>query len=200
VGDLNLNFEKIVSLKPDLVVGIRSMQEDALLRLQKLGLKVLALEPQGIDGTLEAIETLGLVTGKKAEADQLKAKIQGQLAGVKQLKPKPKVLLVLDLDPLYTVGPGSLQHELLERAGGENIAEDADNPWPQLDEEVVIAKDPDLILVTADQKARILAKPAWRHIAAVKEKRIYAVDPDLISRPGPRLGIAVRELARVMSK
>lgn len=199
VGDLNLNFEKIVSLKPDLIVGIRSMQEENLGRLAKMGYTVLALEPAGIDGTIDTIKTLGLATGRQTQAKRLAAKIQGQLASIKPKAQRPKVLMVLDLDPLYTVGPGSLQDELITQAGGENIAKEANNPWPQLSDEVVISKNPDLILVTADLEKRILAKPAWRNLKAVKNNAIYKVDPDLISRPGPRIGEALLDLASIFS-
>ena len=201
VGDMHLDFETIVSLKPDLVVGIRSMQEDNLLRLEKLGLKVLAIEPKGIEGTLEAIETLGRATGKSTKAKEIIGEIQDQLGRIKAKTPKPKVLIVLDLDPLFTVGPGSLQHDLLELAGGENIASSTNNPWPQLAEEVVIEQNPDVILFTeAGLKERILAKPAWQNLKAVKSGAIYTVESDLISRPGPRMGLAAQKLAELMSK
>ncbi len=200
VGDINLNFEKIVSLKPDLIVGIRSMQEENLKRLAQMGYKVLSLEPAGIEGTIKTIETLGLVTDRRAEAGRLIAKIKEQLASIKPKTTRPKVLMVLDLDPLYTVGPGSLQDELLVRAGGENIAAETNTPWPQLSDEIIIAQDPDVILVTADFQERILNKAAWRNLKAVKKGAIYSVDPDLISRPGPRIGEAALEMARVLGE
>lgn len=200
VGDLNLNYEQIAALEPDLIVGIRSMQEKDLQRLAKMGYTVLALEPEGVEGTIKTIETLGLATGRLQEAEKIVARIQKQLARIKPKAQRPKVLLVLDLDPLYTVGPGSLQDELLTQAGADNIARETNSPWPQLSDEIVIAENPEIILVTADQKQQIQSKAAWKNIEAVKNGAIYQVDPDLISRPGPRIGEAALELAELFTK
>lgn len=199
VGDLNLNFEEITVLKPDLIVGIRSMQEDNLLRLKKQGFTVLALEPEGIAGTLKTIKTLGRATGQDKESQDLVAKIEGQLASIKPQK-RVKALMVLDLDPLYSVGPGSLQHELLTKAGFENIAQEGQSPWPQLSDELVVDKDPAVLLLTADLKERIREKTAWQNVKAVKMGAIYQLDPDLLSRPGPRVGEAALELARILKE
>ena len=109
----------------------------------------------------------------------------------------------IELDEtLYTVGPGSFIHPLIELAGGQNIAADADNPYPQFSAEQIIAKDPEVIIladaaygVTPEQ---VKARPGWDQITAVQNGAVYPIDGDIISRPGPRILDGLKALASLI--
>jgi iron complex transport system substrate-binding protein len=102
---------------------------------------------------------------------------------------------------LFTAGPGSFVDDLIRLAGGENVAADADSPWPQLSVEAILLKDPDVI-VLADHNygqtaAMVAERPGWSDIRAVKEGSIVEiVDDDIVSRPGPRVVDGLEFLAR----
>lgn len=97
-------------------------------------------------------------------------------------------------EPLMTVGPGSFLDELINLAGGENIAADTGQPWPQFSEEQVLARDPEVIILTNYNKAEALQRPAWQNLAAYKTGDVYEVNPDLYVRSTPRLLDGLAEL------
>ena len=90
---------------------------------------------------------------------------------------------------------GSFIDELILRAGGRNLAHDAPDPWPFYSVETVIARDPDVILLTNRYRDQVLARPAWQGIAAIRTGRVYEVDPDLVTVTGPRLVDGLEMLA-----
>ena len=79
-------------------------------------------------------------------------------------------------------------------AGGENIAADTGQAWPQLSEEQVLARDPEVIILTNYNKAEALQRPAWQNLAAYKTGDVYEVNPDLYVRSTPRLLDGLAEL------
>jgi iron complex transport system substrate-binding protein len=92
---------------------------------------------------------------------------------------------------------------MLQKAGGQNIVTDSTNPYPQLSQEAVIAKDPEVILLGDDSNGtdtpeKIIARPGWSNISAVKNKRVYALNAALVSRPGPRAALGVENMAKTL--
>jgi iron complex transport system substrate-binding protein len=92
---------------------------------------------------------------------------------------------------------------MVQKAGGQNIVTDATNPYPQLSQEIVIAKDPEVILLGDDSAGvdtpeKILTRPGWSNITAVKNKRIVALNADLVNRPGPRAALGVENIAKAL--
>jgi len=107
-----------------------------------------------------------------------------------------------DLTKLYTVGPGSFLNDLITLAGGTNIAAGAKSAYPTISTEEVIKADPDVIVLddaafgtTVDSIAK---RPGWSALAAVKNGRVYPLDPNLMSRPGPRIAEAAQVLAQLI--
>lgn len=205
IGGVKPNVEKIVSLKADLVVSVR-ISDGSLERISGQGIPVLVLDASGLADIARTAVVLGTATG--TDGAKLASSIETGIAGVRAKTAsvtKRRVFHEVDAsDPtkLFTAGPGSFIHELIELAGGVNVAARASSPFPQLSPEEVIRADPEIIVlgdagygVTVDQ---VLARPGWSAITAVRTKRIVPADPNLFHRPGPRVVQAAEEYLKIV--
>lgn len=206
VGDFaNADLELVVGLEPDLVLATTMHMAETVPALQNRGVTVFVIDPQAVSDVLDAISRIGQITGSDETAEALISDMQARIDAVQEKvkdAPRPKVFWELGAE-LYTVGPNTFIDDLIALAGGENVAADADTPWPQLSVEAIILKDPDVI-VLADhnygQTAEMVKeRPGWEDIGAVKEGNIIEiVDDDIVSRPGPRLVEGVEFLAKAL--
>lgn len=199
------SVEAITALEPDLVV-LGFSNPDLQTALAGVGISSLLLEPPSdVDGVLADIAVLGLVTGHAVEA---KAYVQGMegrineiVEGLPEEDAPTKVFHEVD-NTLFTAGPGSFVGDLYELLKAENIADATGEPYPQLTQEAIIEAAPDVIIL-ADEEAgesaeTVSARPGWDAIPAVQDERIYTVDPDIVSRPGPRVLEALETLAELL--
>lgn len=203
VGDFStLSIEKVVALKPDLMITTGHEQERMIRQMAPLGVPVVAFMPRDIAGVRRDIEAVGDLVGARAGAARTLASFDADLARtdarVRTITAagRPRVYLEISPDPLMTVARGSFVHEALVRAGGVNIGADLVRPYCRIDAEEVIARNPDVIITChgGAAPAAICARPGWNAIAAVKTGRVYEADGDLILRAGPRLGRGIAML------
>jgi len=208
VGGIEPNLEKVVSLAPDLVLAIGG-NPDLVSKLDGLGITVLVLNPSDLEGIYRDIELVGRAAWVGEEAKALVAEMQKQLEAIiaktKGLTDRPKVFYELDAtDPSkpYTPGPGTWHDDFMKLAGGINVASDAKMQWVQFSTEEIIAQDPEIIVLgdanygmTAEM---VKERPGWEVIAAVGNDRIYPIDDNLISRPGPRIIDGLEALVRII--
>ena len=201
-----LNYEKVVSLNPDLILAAGLTTQEDLARLEELGQPVMVLDPKDIEGILANLVLVGEATGTEAEAEVLVSRLRQDweaiLAKTREIKERPRVFVELD-ETLFTVAPGSFIHPLIEMAGGDNIAADVTgNPYPQFSSEQVIERDPQVIVLTdaayGMTPEKVKARPGWDVVTAVKNNAIHPVDPDIISRPGPRVIQGLQALAKLI--
>lgn len=206
VGGVKVDLEKVASLRPDLILTVK-FSDGTIDRLATSGAAVLVVDPQSLADVAKTALLLGQATGTDGKA--LAAGITRSLDSVRERTAKaatrPRVFHEVDAtDPAkpYTVGPGSFIHELIELAGGVNIAAKATSPYPQLSAEELVRSDPEVIVlgdadygVTAEQVA---VRPGWAGLAAVKAKRVHAISGNLVSRPGPRVGEAALAYAKLV--
>jgi len=116
---------------------------------------------------------------------------------------RPTVFYEVWHEPLMTAGPSTFIGQMIELAGGRSIFDDVSEEWPQVSAEAVVERNPAVILgpdshsdqLTADA---IAARPGWSEIDAVQNGRIYLLDGDMVSRPGPRLAQALEEMAKAL--
>lgn len=204
VGNLTgIDYEYLVSLKTDLVLGLVSHEKSGVSeKLRSLGIPVLILEPQDFAATYRTIELLGKVTGHETKASKIvsdmKDKVTAVTRRVSTQEPR-RVFYEVWPDPLMTAGPGSFMHELISLANGQNIAADTGNAWPMFSLEALLERNPEVIITPFEQTVRDLAagrRPQWAGIAAVRNQRYYQIDPNIISRPGPRLADGLEKLAQ----
>jgi iron complex transport system substrate-binding protein len=203
-------LEALVALKPDLVVVLT--QSDAEIgQMTSAGLPVLKLFPKTYAETLAEIAELGRVTGTEARARQIVASMRARAAAVRAKLNgvrKPRLLYELDAtDPQrpFVAGVGGFYGEVLAMAGGANIFQDVRSPSAQVSAEQVIARDPEVILLgdtrspaQPQSPALVARRPGWAGIAAVKGRRVFPVDSNQLTRPGPRLVEGLETIARLL--
>jgi iron complex transport system substrate-binding protein len=205
-GFTGINLEKIVSLSPDVVLVAGITPKDVITSLETQKLTVVVLNPANLAGIVSNLNLLGQIANVPDKAAAAVTAFQNKLAEVsaKVSAISPKQRVFYELDPtLFTVGPGSFVDEIITRAGGQNIVTDTSNAYPQLNQEAVVSKDPQVILVGddtggTDTPALIAARPGWQVISAVKNKRVFAVSADLVNRPGPRAPLGVEAVAKLL--
>jgi len=202
-GFSDVDLEQVVGLEPDLVLATSLHTSEVVPALQERGVPVFVADPQTVLGVLETIRTIGHITGKDQAAGALTSHMQEGISAVQEtIKDAPRPRVFWELGPeLYTAGPGSFLNDLIVMAGGENVAADAESPWPQLSLEAIVLKDP-AIVVLADHNygetaESVTQRPGWWNITAVREGRIVELtDDDIFSRPGPRIVEGLEFLAQ----
>lgn len=186
------DIEKIVSLKPDLVFATaEGNRPDVVDTLKRVGIKVYVLDPHNFEDIFREVLSIGELTGQTETAREkvrdLRAKIETIKKRAEGMK-RVKILYLTSIDPMISAGPGSFIHDLIEIAGGENMAAQLSTRYPRIQMEEIIMRDPEVILGPPDIIENVRAwKRKWDKISAVRNNQIYSIDPDIISRPGPRI-------------
>jgi iron complex transport system substrate-binding protein len=201
VGDITIDAEKVVALKPDVVFASPLNGNETIDKLKQLGLTVFLLDASSLKGVYRSIDLAGQVTNMLRQSDQLigdmeakKLSIFRQVTQAKQNTPTVKVWV--ESDPsLFTAGNGTLVHELVTIAGGDNVAK-KQSGWPQISSEQVVKWNPDIIISMYGDTSVIEKRAGWQTIHAIQQKRVTTINPDIISRPGPRVVDAIQELAK----
>jgi iron complex transport system substrate-binding protein len=203
-GFTNPSIEKIVSLKPDLIIATADgNRKDTVDQLERIGLPVYVTNPSDTDKILKSILHIGEITNRMAVARGLVEKFQKRLdniAAQTRNKKKPRVFFQIGLEPVITVGRGTLINEVIDRAGGINIAGNNTARYPRYSAEGIMAGSPDIILFApmANDKEFSAVKSYWQKLAqipAIKNNKIYLIDTDLISRASPRIFDAIEKMA-----
>lgn len=205
IGDLwNPNIEQMIALKPDLVLAI-SGSEKMWGKLAEMGVPVLVIQPTNVAESIESVRFIGQVTGAtragNAVAAMMQAKVDHVAERIQRISRKPRVFWEIWHDPLMSAGPGSFMDDLITRVGGINLAGNAGSPWPEVSAEAIIAADPEVIITSDAEWARRIQNgeiPGWTRTTAVRYGRVLVIDPNLTSRPGPRLVQGLDLTARLM--
>ncbi|MGH8057549.1 MAG: ABC transporter substrate-binding protein, partial [Candidatus Entotheonellia bacterium] len=207
VGYTHPNLESIVALQPDLVLAPKEfLRADFLAKLEQLKIPTFILEAKTIEDVLSQIQTLGRMLGRSTSADRLAAQMRQRITEIKirtATLPRPRLLYVLNSEPLITVGPGSFIHQLIELAGGSNVARRAHSAYPRLNMEEVLKEDPELIvfpvgLVEGIPESEQQVWQRWTTLSAVKQGRFHRISSNLVNRPGPRIVEGLETFARII--
>jgi iron complex transport system substrate-binding protein len=205
-GFTNPSIEKIVSLKPDLIIATADgNRKDTVRQLERIGLPVYVTNPSDTNGILRSILHIGEITNREKDARKLVEKLQKRLNNITMQinhKSKPRVFFQIGLEPVITAGRGTLINEVIERAGGINVAGRDTARYPRYSAEGIMGASPDIILFApmAGDKEFVAGKRFWqefRGIPAVDNNRIYPIDTDLISRASPRIVDAIEKMALI---
>lgn len=211
------SLEKIVSLKPDLVLAAHGNPIELVAELEKLRIPVFSVNPKTLNDALRNIRMIGALTGRDGEAAALIVSINARIAAVSDrtrrlpASQRPRVLFVGGWQPpFFTPGPGTVVNDLIDLAGGRNVAADAPKQtWVQYGLETLVAKAPDVVMTTyvtgedprvraVDAQKTLKEMDGWRTMPAVRQGRICYLFADAIFRPGPRLVDALEEMARCL--
>jgi iron complex transport system substrate-binding protein len=200
------NVEKLLALAPDLVVIAGPAGRDVSQALHKSGVRTLEVKIRSFEEMFQTLRQLGEAVGMSVQADTLIARMQAELQAVATQEVRggrrTRVFVELWDRPLTTAGGPSFLDDVIERAGGVNVAHGLSQPHPRISAEQVIAWNPDVIVVAhmahgGDAAEQMEERISWADIAAVRGQRIIRdLPPDHLLRPGPRLIEGVKLLAQ----
>ncbi len=200
IGDfLHPNIEKVLSLKPDLVLAGKWPSSNTVARLRKAGLRVVEVDlPPSIDGIFQSILEIGELVGKKREGELLVKDLRGRVdkikAQAKKRKTLPKVFIHID-NPNWTVTKNSFINDALESCGSVNIYRDLPTAGAQVSMESVVERNPDILLVSEIHKNEIVKRPGWHSINAVKRDHVFQFQKNTLNRPTPRIVIGMEQFS-----
>lgn len=209
-GMIDPNLEKIIALKPDLILGFRGNPLRIIERLRSLHLPLFVLEMgTNLETVLIIIEKIGTITQKEKKAEilveSLKKRYNKTQAALRDVLHEPRVFLSLHGTGLWTCGKGSFLNDLVGKAGGVNIAGNIPRKWLHYNREQLIHDNPEVIIILSKSQEEFSKVKEWikneahlKGIKAVETDRIYFLDENLATRPGPRLIDALEELARIL--
>jgi ABC-type Fe3+-hydroxamate transport system substrate-binding protein len=213
VSDVNGTYsvERIISLHPDLVLSSGGLTKNYDNQLKQLHLDVVDLPSVDFDRSIQQLALIGRLTGTQDKAitlvKQLQAQVQQFKASVAGTTP-PKVLLEVDDSTPgkpYVFGGGSFGDQMLQYANAINIfhSNTTNGSYPQVTDEAIIAANPQYIVLTEDpafggNPSAVYKRPNWNGIDAVKNRRVYHINTDIMQRPGPRLVQGLRCIAQVV--
>jgi iron complex transport system substrate-binding protein len=188
-----LDLERIVGLKPDLIVVWRGGNAQRQLeKLLSLGIPVYYSEPQRLEDIARSVETLGTVAGTSTVAAAASAAYLARLAELRArhagLPPVPVFYQIWNR-PLMTVSGSHIISDVIALCGGRNIFAELKPLAPVISEEGVIERDPEAIAGAAVDPSRdsFDAWRKWPRLLAVRRGNFFTVHPDLISRHTPRI-------------
>jgi len=204
-GYFATSLETIINQDPDIVLS--DGHDPVSAQLENLGTTMVVIQPETIDGILRDIELLGQITGKEAEAKELVAEMQRRIDAVTAKMTgveRPTVFYVIDASEVarpWTAGSGSFIDAIIDLAGGMNIAS-SEGPYSQFSLEALVSTDPHMIVVDASHGEAFIpdfgSLPGWKEAGAVKGGRVYTIDGNLTSRPGPRIVDGLEAMSRLI--
>lgn len=209
VGDMiTFNFEKIVELQPDLIlITVEGNQKTAYDKLIDLGLKVFVSNPRDYIGIKKTFNDLGEIFDKEEQTNNLTNEWDSTynyiLDQSKNLKTKD-VMILVELNPIMVAGRNTFINSYLEICNMKNFAEDLKMNYPVFSREVVIERDPQIIVYPSSGSENIETLrgmyPEWKALSAVKKGNVFFVDRDLYFRPGPRFTDALTDFYSRLKK
>jgi iron complex transport system substrate-binding protein len=198
------NVEKIIELKPDVVVASTHFKDDVAKKLEDLGIKVIVLyNAKDFNGAYDVINTLGQIINAQDNAKNLVASMKKKIEDVKEKvkgKEAPKAYYVVGFgkDGDYTATGDTFIGQMIEMAGGNNIAKDGAG-W-KYSLEKIIENDPEYIVISKNygMKDQFIATAGYKELSAVKNNKVIEIDDNLLNRQGPRLAEGVEALAKIL--
>jgi iron complex transport system substrate-binding protein len=204
-----LDMEKIVAAKPDLVLADNIQKDTAIPALEQLGIPVYTLSPDSMDMIFKDLQNLGQITGKVQEASALVAGLKARVKAVSDKtanlsdSQKPRILYVTWHDPIWTAGSQTMIQELINLAGGANIAADLTG-YATITLEAAIQRNPQVILVMSSMGTDneslnfIKGNAQFQSTDALKKGQIYEINADIFGRTTPRIVDGLETMAKLV--
>jgi iron complex transport system substrate-binding protein len=207
VGDtLQPSIERILTLHPQLVLVSTASQLEAFTKqLNEHHIAVYVTDPHDLEGVFRSILSIGDVLNEPVAAAELVKQLRARSERVERAVaglPPVSVFFQLSAQPLYTAGTNSFVTNLIERAGGRSVTSDINEGWPRLSDEAALASRPEAIIMLSGDAMGAAANTkvavALRNSPAVRNGRVYAINGDLLTRPGPRLIDGLEQIAHAL--
>ncbi len=206
VGDtLKPSIERIIALRPQIVfVSTASQLEAFTNELQAHRIAVYVTDSHDLEGVFHSIERVADMLGKRPQADGLLNQLRNRVNAVEEkVKSQAAVRVFYQVsdEPLYTIGRDAFITDLIKRAGGISVTADVPGAWPKYSAESALATKPDAIILPTGGSmgnANSSVASALERSPAVSNGRVYKINPDHLSRPGPRAVDGLEDLARAL--
>ena len=207
VGDaIGLDLERIVALKPDLIVTWPWTAPAQVEQLRARGMAIFLVDAKTIGGIADDMERLAILAGTQVQAAPALTEWRRRLKAI-DARPAPayplRVFYQLGDAPMFTVGAPQLITEAIRRCGGRNVFGTIKAPAPAINVEAVVAADPQVILAGTEHAVVPPWLSAWKRwpvLPAVKANNLFAVDAMLLHRSGPRFLDGVEQLCAAMDR
>lgn len=216
IGDtMTPNMESIVALKPDIVfVSTASQIESFSKTLERNGIAVYVMNPVSLNGVFNNLTQLGIMFGTEETSTKTEAELMRRERFVRErLGTYPamdeeesdydkrvgpvRVFIQISTEPLFTIGNATFLNHLLASAGGKSVTNNVETVYPKLSKETALALQPEAIILSESPDNQE-PNEVFKNSPAVKNGRVYKIDADLISRPGPRLVDALEQIAKYL--
>lgn len=197
------SIESILAVKPDLIFASFGTPKEIVEQLRKLGIPVVGYNPETLSDITRLIWEMGKITDTEGTAVRLVQNMKDRIAAVQKVvqnAPRPTVFWEVWHDPIYTAGHNTYINDLINLAGGVNIAADTKG-WPVYSLEMLLAKNPDVYFATKDQwssPGNIPGRAGYNQLKAVKNNRVYIIDANTVNRPSLRLVEGLETVARLL--
>src|SRR5882672_3518499 len=206
IGDtMTPSIERVIALKPQVVLVSTASQLEAFTKqLDQQKIAVYVTNPRSLDEVLRSITTLGDLFGTRDRAEKLVADLglraDAVTAAVGATKPITVFYQVSD-EPLYTIGRESYLTDLVQRAGGVSVTADVPSAFPRFSDEAALAARPEAIILPTGGSmgtANSTVAAPLKNSPAALNNRVFKINEDHLSRPGPRLVDGLEEMARAL--
>jgi ABC-type Fe3+-hydroxamate transport system substrate-binding protein len=199
---LTVNLEKITTLQPDLIfISAEGNSKSEYDKLVDLGYKVFVSNPRHYSGIKKTLLDMGKIFDVSQKAQAIVNNWEDRIETVKSKHDQlvfSSVMFLMSTNPIISVGKNSFIHQILTFTGLENISADTEISYPMYNREELLVRNPDYILLfeTNNNDINTLLKdyPEWHTLSAVINNRVFYLNADLYSRPGPRFVDAVEDL------
>ena len=206
IGDtLHPSLERIIALKPQVVLISTSSQLEVFTQqLQNQNIAVFVTDPHDLEGVFRSIQQLGEMLGQKEQSDLLVKKLRERTSAVEQAvkgKQPVRVFYQVSAEPLYTAGHDAFVTDLMRRAGIASVTADVPGAWPKYSNESALAAKPEAIILPTGGSmgsANSDVTEALRRSPAALEGRVYKINDDYLTRPGPRAIDGLEAMARAL--
>lgn len=200
IGDtINPNLETIIALKPQVVfVSTASQIENFTKTLDEQNIAVFVTNPSNLDGVYQSLLQLGDVLGESERAKILVESLRKRAADVESRTASAKdikVFVQISKEPLFTVGKTSFMTDLIGRAGGVSVTSDVNEAYPKFSKETALALQPEVIVLSESDDNKE-PNDVFKNSPAIKNGKVFKINADLLSRPGPRMLDALEQIAK----
>lgn len=199
---LSPNIETILSMAPDLVIGIADLNnKESVTNLERVKLPVVMVKGSSMANIYTSIRTIGEALNDASAAVTLNRKLQAraeQVVNERRNKPRPTVLLPIWSDPLIVAGKHAFVTELITMAGADSVTADVAEDWTQMSIETIVNKQPELLILPGSWQTtmeRLATQPGWKDLECVRHNRVIHVD-DRLELPSPVAFGALEDLAK----
>ncbi len=203
-GFVDADFEKILTLKPDIAV-LHDVSADFLMKkFESLGVRVFLVYADGLENIAKNAEIIGSLFGKAKEGRELAEQIRRGIAGKRLLKSRPRAIFLFGN---MAAGVETYAGELLQNCGFENVVKNTKAAWAVLPKEYILVSSPQAVIIQSDdesdfeRKKSVLKKDAvWSKTEAAKKGNIFMMPTDLIITPSPRIIYAAERLRKIRAE